>query len=80
MEAEAYDTRLVRSEARTYVHLPKCICQAAYAGNGLGRAADNSPNIQERSDAKVSRSAEGEAEAGAATSPSTVTCYMAFSH
>ncbi len=55
MEAEAYDTRLVRSEARTYVHLPKCICQAAYSGNGLGCADDNSLHIQEPCAGKPAR-------------------------
>ena len=54
MEVEAYDTRPVRSEVRTYVHLQKCICQAALSGNGLGRADDNSPDIQEPDEAKVS--------------------------
>jgi hypothetical protein len=33
----------------------------------------NGPNAQERSEAKVSRSAEGEAEAGSAMAPSTAT-------
>ncbi len=53
IKARALDTRLGRSESQ----LPQqYICQVAYSGNGLGRADDNSPNTQERSEGKLSRS------------------------
>jgi len=45
-----------RSEDRMKIHLRPYICQAASSGNGLGCADDNSPDTQERSEAKVSRS------------------------
>ena len=45
-----------RSEDRMKIHLQPYICQAAFSGNGLGCADANSPDTQERSEAKVSRS------------------------
>ncbi len=42
---------------RSESQLPqKYICQAALSGNGLGGANDNSPDTQERSEGKLSRS------------------------
>ena len=75
-EVEAYGTRPGRSEARTSVHLRKCICQTAYSGNGLGSTDDNSPDAQERSEWK-SFTLRFVAEAGAVMPPSTVT-YVAL--
>ncbi len=42
---------------RSESQLPqRCICQADPSGNGLGGADDNSPDTQERSELKGSRS------------------------